>query len=393
MADRPTIVIIGGYGVFGGRLARRLIAETDAHVVVAGRSLAKAEAFCASHGGSPAVCDRNASASLKALFEAHRADIVIDAAGPFAFESAEASYSVPRAAIAAGAHYVDLADDADFVGNIALLNTEARAAGVTVLSGVSSVPALSSAVVDDLAQGMSVIERIDMAILPGNRAPRGLSVVRAILAQAGQPFNEWLDGAWRPTRCWGSVTRQNLAVASRPGLRGRWASPIRVPNTDLFPARYGAESVTFRAGLELGILHCGLWALTVLPRLGLVRSLAPLATPLWRIAQLFEPFGSDRGGMVVEVAGTDAQGNPARRRWTLIAEACDGPNVPATPGFIVARKLIDGGYAPGARPALGVFTRQEAEAALGAHAITCAVETLKPAAPQPALRTITLPAE
>ena len=52
-------------------------------------------------------------------------------------------YRVARAAIAAGAHYIDLADDGAFVAGIGALDEEAKAAGVAVISGASSVPAIS----------------------------------------------------------------------------------------------------------------------------------------------------------------------------------------------------------------------------------------------------------
>src|ERR1700686_2412057 len=99
------------------------------------------------------------------------------AAGPFQ----GAGYRLARAAIAAGLHYVDLADARDFVAGFGALDAAARAAGVVALSGASSTPALSHAVLDRLTKGWRSIDTVDIAISPGNRsAPRGLSVIRAI---------------------------------------------------------------------------------------------------------------------------------------------------------------------------------------------------------------------
>src|SRR5436305_6734611 len=42
------VLVLGGYGGFGGRVARQL-ARTGFAVIVAGRSMAKARAFCARH--------------------------------------------------------------------------------------------------------------------------------------------------------------------------------------------------------------------------------------------------------------------------------------------------------------------------------------------------------
>ena len=51
------------------------------------------------------------------------------------------------AALALGIHYLDLADGSDFVEGIAQFDAAARARGVFVLSGVSSFPVLTAAVV------------------------------------------------------------------------------------------------------------------------------------------------------------------------------------------------------------------------------------------------------
>jgi short subunit dehydrogenase-like uncharacterized protein len=71
-------------------------------------------------------------------------DTVVHAAGPFQGQD----YAVAEAAITAGANYIDLADGREFVAGIGKLDAQAKARGVLVTSGASSLPALSSAVVD-----------------------------------------------------------------------------------------------------------------------------------------------------------------------------------------------------------------------------------------------------
>ena len=56
--------------------------------------------------------------------------------------SSSAAATCRAACIAAGAHYLDLADARDFVARIGTLDAAARAAGVAIISGASSVPAL-----------------------------------------------------------------------------------------------------------------------------------------------------------------------------------------------------------------------------------------------------------
>ena len=73
------VVVIGGYGVFGGRLAQLLL--RDGHEVwIAGRNLQKAEKWAARHGGRPLQLDLSQGlAPIKEV--APRA--LVDAAGPF----------------------------------------------------------------------------------------------------------------------------------------------------------------------------------------------------------------------------------------------------------------------------------------------------------------------
>ena len=70
----------------------------------------------------------------------------VDAAGPFHAYDADC-YRLARFCIANKIHYLDLSDDAAFVAGIATLDAQAKAAERIVLSGVSSVSAISSCAV------------------------------------------------------------------------------------------------------------------------------------------------------------------------------------------------------------------------------------------------------
>ena len=117
------ILILGGYGVFGAKLARRLAAQSEAEILIAGRSLAKAEALCRTFGGTPILLDRDGD--IFGEIARLRPIIVVDAAGPFQAYGDD-PYRVAKAAIAAGAHYLDLADDAAFVAGITALDEDAK---------------------------------------------------------------------------------------------------------------------------------------------------------------------------------------------------------------------------------------------------------------------------
>lgn len=353
---KPTrrIVVIGGYGVFGGKLAVSLLRDNRFEVVIAGRNIEKAKAFCAMHGGHPSRIDRSAP-DFATTLAALTPFVTVDAAGPFQ-SYGKKTYAVAKAALLCGSHYLDLSDDSKFTSGISVLNETAIVAGKTALSGVSSVPALSSAAVEGLRENFLRLDLIESAILPGNQAPRGLSVIRAILAQTGQPLSIFRDGSPDTVIGWSGLARRRLGPHDKTDLPPRWTSFIGAPDLALFPERYQARTVLFRAGLELPVMHLGLWCLSWLTRLRLIRSLEPCAKILLKIADWLKSFGSDRGGMEVRLAGLDREGAPLACRWTLIAQAGDGPYIPAVAAAVLCRRLSENSVASGARPCLGEFT-------------------------------------
>ncbi|MEM9027630.1 MAG: DUF4166 domain-containing protein [Pseudomonadota bacterium] len=365
--SRNRILVIGGYGVFGGLLSRRLAAHPDFDVMVGGRTLAKAEAHCRAYGGRPVVCDT--SGDIAETIAALQPFVVIDAAGPFQNYGND-PYRVARAAISANAHYLDLADDPGFVVGIGDLDRQAREAGVTVLSGCSSVPAISSAAVDAMAHDIVDLDTIESLISPGNRAPRGNSVIAAILAQVGRPLRVWRGGAWTEDVGWGRLERRAITTPDGRSLGRRWVSPIGAPDLLLFPQHYQARTVRFLAGLELSVMHVGLWASGWLVRFGVLRSLVPLSRTFRRMADWLYRFGSDRGGMCVTVVGRDAAGRWLSRTWTLVAEAGDGPQIPATPAYLLVHRLCDGAVPTGARACIGELALSDIETGLAPFAIT-----------------------
>ena len=351
------IIILGGYGVFGSRLAELLV--RDGHeVVVAGRSLSKARALCKRLGCTPMAVD--ARANPDAVF-AVSPDIVVDAAGPFQNYGLD-PYIIPRLCLKHGADYLDLSDDAAFTSGLEVLDAQARSSKRKLLSGASSVPGLSSSIAANLCAGLDEILLIDTAILPGNRAPRGASVISSIVGQLGTRSPVWRGGVWRDQQCWSDRRTVRLA----PDLE-RSGQFIEVPDIVLFPAFFRARSVMFRAGMELGMMNIGMRAVGVL-RQRWMFDLTPRRAVLFRgIANLFMPFGTDRGGMRVRVVGRHGD-HVIRCEWRLVAEADDGPYIPAVAARALIRRLED--IAPGARPCLAEATRTEMEQAMADLAVS-----------------------
>ncbi|KJZ19753.1 SDR family oxidoreductase [Loktanella sp. S4079] len=356
------IIVLGGYGVFGAKLVE-LLTRDKHEVIVAGRSAEKAEALAAQYGAGHVAVDR--TGDLMALW-ALNPDLIVDAAGPF-HAYGDDPYAFAKACVGQGVNYLDLCDDPSFCAGITTLDRQARAAGVFALSGASSVPAISSAVVAALSQDTDEIDTISTAILPGNRAPRGRSVVSSILNQCGETFDVVTDGTSTPIRSWSRPEMFDLGQ----GIRRRgWV--IEVPDHRLFADAFGARSVQFRAGLELGIMN---WSLAVLSWL---RGKWPFRVPnalvgiALKVSKMLYPFGTDVGGMSVAVSvrsGRDWQ----LRNWRLVAKEGDGPFIPAVAARTIARDMAQ--IEPGARPAIAEVPLDALEAAMADLAVTTEIVT------------------
>jgi saccharopine dehydrogenase-like NADP-dependent oxidoreductase len=349
------VLVIGGAGVFGWRLVAGLLRSTAFEVIIAGRDEDRLTAARQRGEAIPGAPGRTRFLTLDArhvtgdTLKATGAFVVVDAAGPFQANDRRLAETV----ITAGIHYVDLADARDFVAGFGVLDGAAKRDGVVALTGASSTPALSNAALDHLTTGWRSVDRVAIAISPGNRAPRGLSVVQSILSYAGRPVRVFVDGTWSTRPGWGMTVRRTI-----PGIGRRWLSLAETPDLDIVPARFAVRSsAVFRAGLELSLLHLGLLLTSQPVRWGLIHSLAPLARLFRWVASLLERFGTDRGGMMVEATGTDPLGIPTTAIWSLIAEAGDGPFVPTLPALAVLRALADGRIArPGASACVGVLS-------------------------------------
>jgi len=355
------VVVLGGYGVFGSRLAELLV--RDGHdVVIAGRSPGKARAIAEKLCCKPLALDLRADP--EALFSG-APDVVVDAAGPFQSYGRD-PYIIPRLCLDHDADYLDLSDDAGFTKGICVLDDRARRNRRRLLSGVSSVPGISSAVAADLCAGLDEVLLIDTAILPGNRAPRGTSVISSVVGQLGTTSRVWRGGMWRDQSCWTDSRLVRLA----PDL-ARTARFIEVPDVALFPEFFGARSVVFRAGMELDVLNTAMRLVGAVRRRRMFAVTRRRAEFFRRLANLFLPFGTDRGGMRVAVVGRSGRAM-IRREWRLIAEAGDGPYIPAVAARALIRRLDR--VSPGARPCLAEATRTEIEAAMTDLAVSTETE-------------------
>lgn len=329
-----TVVVLGGYGVFGSLIAAQLAARPDVHLVVVGRDATRGGSYAQQIGARFRRCDVRDAASLYAVLA--DAFLVIHAAGPFN----DSSHPVARAALAAGAHYLDLADDPKHVATIDQLDEEARQRGLFVCAGASTTPGASAAMVRALTDDGLVPTRILSAVSPGNRNPRGVATVSTILRYVGEQIPVTVGG--RTAIRYGWHDGELVDFPAPVGRRRVYT--VEGPDTILFPKRFGAQTVIFKAGLELPALNWAMAGLARLRRLRLLPNLAGQSRLLTLLSWATYGFGSPSGAAGVWVEGI-CERRTIRRSLALVARH-DGPHVAAAPAVLLAHRLLDGGCAP-----------------------------------------------
>jgi saccharopine dehydrogenase-like NADP-dependent oxidoreductase len=327
------VLVIGGYGNFGGYIARSLAGDVDIELLIGGRSVERARAFAESLNAShTAECHAlDIDGDLADLLARISPDIVVHTTGPFQ----EQDHRVARACIARGCHYLDLADARDFVATIAELDGEARAKDVLVVSGASSVPCLTAAVIDAYLPGFARLESVDYGISAAQHTNRGLATTAAVLSYVGKPMTMLRAGEMKTVYGW-----EDTHAERYPGIGLRLFGNCDIPDLTLFPKRYPMlKSMRFGAGHELKVLHLGTRMLGALVRLGLIRSLDDHAEALLRLAFLFDRFGSGQSGFHMILSGVGRDGSPLERRFVIVARSGHGPYIPCMPAILLARRL------------------------------------------------------
>jgi len=246
--------------------------------------------------------------------------------------------ALPEACLAAGVHYVDIADDRCWIARLHARDAEFRERGLAAAVGCSSLPGISGALAVLAAKRLAAVERARVTLFIGNRNPKGEAAVRAAAAQLGRSFAA-PQGMLR-----GLHGREVVDLPPPFGPRAvyDWESP----ELDLFPSLLGARAVRVLVGFEARLATRSFALLARLgPRFGgsLLSAIAPVARHL-------SGFGHSGGFVKVELFASD--GTCAA---VSLGGAHDGQRMAALPAAFVAQGLADGSVT-----AHGVMTAYEA---------------------------------
>lgn len=155
----PTILIVGGYGAVGNKIARMLAETPGNHVIVAGRNLGKAQAT----GYEARVIDLGAPASWAAALEGVDAVVTcIDQDNTHFIEE------VARRGIA----YLDVTAGDGFFRKV-----EALSLAAPVVLSLGLAPGLSNLLAGAAASRLDTVDRIEIGILMGSGDEHGSAAI------------------------------------------------------------------------------------------------------------------------------------------------------------------------------------------------------------------------
>ena len=307
MVEEKRVLIAGGGGTFGRLLAREILTTASAKLILAGRnreSLARACRSLEAPGRTEArvldLADPEAFARSAAGCFA-----VVCAAGPFQALNG----GLPRHAVAAGAHWLDIGDDPGWVVSLLeneALDAEARRAGTAVMPGVSTVPGLSGVLARWCRARAPRAVHARIVLWIGNRNPKGAAAIASALD---------------------SGFADPVFVSLPVGRFRAWR--FRSPDEALLARDLGLTA-EFRVAFEWGISSLLVAALQGAgPAERLSRWLSRLSAPA-------SFFGSDAGCLQVELL--DPEGSPAATA-SLTGE---GQRMAIVPAALALEALLSG---------------------------------------------------
>lgn len=194
------ILILGGYGNTGRLLARHLLEQSDANLVLAGRSLEKAEAYVgklnASFPGERVSALRVDAADAASLGAALPTVDLLLVAAP----TTQHTETVIRAALECGVDYLDVQLGARKLDLLRSYAAEIERAGRCFITEAGFHPGLPAALVRFAACHLNRLQTVQTAgyLNMGRDLPYSEGVDELMEALQDYQGLEYKDGAWKP---------------------------------------------------------------------------------------------------------------------------------------------------------------------------------------------------
>ncbi len=275
-----SVVVFGGYGVFGGHVSRELV-KRGIETVSAGRNPEKADL----------VADITDFESCRLALKDKK--IAVNCSGPFSAENV----ALLEACLERGCHYVDIADDRAYAALVRNYGERFAKKDLLAAYGCSSLPGISGALALHLhSETDSTPKRVRVTLFIGNKNPKGAAAIEAALSRKS-------------------------------------VSDFESPEYDLFPKLLGTSDVSVKVVFEWATVNFLISLLARLP----FRSGSKTSQLLQALSKPFQSRGSSGGAVTTELSFETG----LTRKATLSAKQ-DGQRIAALPCVYVVEALLNG---------------------------------------------------
>jgi saccharopine dehydrogenase (NAD+, L-lysine-forming) len=239
MANVGDILVVGGYGVVGRRIAAALACQFPGRTVIAARDESKAERLCSElgHGSRPRRIDINDQASI---------DQALEHVGTVVACVAQSEMHLLRTSIARGLAYTDIAPQLAFWQGAEEMADEARRTGARIVLGAGLSPGISNMMAAQMAKAIGRVDRIETAILLSLGDEYGPDSLHHVLDALIRPFRVLQEGREYP-----AVPFSEAVYVDFPEPLGR-RNAYLFPWSDVvyYPKTLGAKTSVGRFALE-----------------------------------------------------------------------------------------------------------------------------------------------
>jgi saccharopine dehydrogenase-like NADP-dependent oxidoreductase len=220
------ILIVGGTGVVGRRIAARLAPGLPGRVAIAGRDESRAAALCQELG-------QGSHARRMDVHDASSVERALEGIGTVMACVAQEELHLLRATIARGLAYTDIAPRLAFWRAAEEMRGDARRTGARILLGAGLTPGISNMMARRLAAELGQLDGVETAILLGLGDEYGPDSVAHIFEAVTQPYTVVENGRRREALPFseGRVIDFSHPLGKRTAYLFPWSDAAYYPQT------------------------------------------------------------------------------------------------------------------------------------------------------------------
>ena len=328
--NNPRIVVYGGSGFFGRLLVKDLLEHSDADIMIASRNPAPVDFHPYESRVRFIISDINDYESVVTTIQG--AKVAICCSGPFQ----GLTLNLLRACIEKEVHYIDVADDRDYLVRCHDLSERIKEAGIMAFVGCSVVPGISSLLTKFCAEEVGTVETTRIFITPGTRHTRGPGSFLCLLSTVGQQYAIPAGGKEKLVHGW----TEREEVEFPPPIGKRWVYfVVDIADYFLQPVHFRTRTVEFKIGSELEFLNRLLTVLRLVTRYIGMKTLKWFLPLSRMIVYAASWFGTTQGAVMVEVSG--GLGSGARQMSLSVYSEENGEVIPSVLASIAVQKILN----------------------------------------------------